>query len=218
MVKNPRKPKQPLVRKPEDIIPFQDPLWRIHKTKGDFALPWNALRAWGPNSTCRFDPHPAGAPAVDPHYAVMYAGTDPLTAVIEVSQERRVVDTRTGDPALTSWTPTRPLCLLDLMTTDRDGTVKPDNWCLRNGASASLPSATKDICRNWAHAIRTQFPDVDGLHTPSTMTGAPTVVLFSRASNSFPGRPGFSRFLDSDEMVAVVTGELTAHEISFKVV
>lgn len=197
MVKNPRKPLNSLTHTDAHVIDFQSTLWRIHRTQGTHVRRWDRLRDWGPDVMCRFDPHPP-PPSEQPNFAVMYAGCDLRTAVIEVFQGKRRVDTRSGDPTCIAWAPTRVLRLLHLSA----------EWCLANGASASLPSANRNICRNWAHAIRVQFPTLDGLFTDSTMTGCSTVVLFSPAANSFPPRPEFARFLDSSEMVAIIAQEL----------
>ncbi len=32
-------------------------LWRVHRTSGEYVVPGNRLRYWGPASTMRFDPH-----------------------------------------------------------------------------------------------------------------------------------------------------------------
>lgn len=190
MVKNPRKPPVPLTHVADDIVQFQSALWRIHRTHGTFVRRWDQLRDWGPDPTCRFDPHPSPA-GEQPHYAVLYAGCDLRTAVMEVFHGRRRIDTRTSAPVCISWTPTRELHLLDL------------------SASASLPVTRKDTCRNWARAIRDEFPQLDGIAVPSAVTGVRSIVLFAPAADSFPTRPAFARLLDSDEMVSLIAHELS---------
>lgn len=207
MVKNPHVPPAPLTHEPEDIRHFQDPLWRIHRLAGAHSLAWDELRGYGPITTCRFDPHdPPPSDQLD--RAVMYAGCHLKTAITEVLQGQRRLDTRTGAPVVVSWTPTRALKLLDL--SGHNGR----NWPLANSATSSLTQVRRDTCRNWSRAIRTQFPRLDGLYVLSTVTGLPTVVLFTPAGDSFPAHPAFNRLIDSDEMLQLVTSELTSLRLS----
>jgi hypothetical protein len=74
-----------------------------------------------------------------------------------------VIDTRAGAATLTAWQPQRSLRLLDLS----------GMWLLRNPASAALLAAPRSICRRWARAIYTAWPELDGLSVPSTLTGRP---------------------------------------------
>ncbi len=130
----------------------------------------------------RWDPHPGSRPG--PHVeGVLYACTDVATALAEVFQATRVIDTRAGAPRLTAWEPIRPLRLLDLSGT----------WLIRNGASAALITASRSTCRHWACAIHTAWPHLDGLAVPSTMTNRPNVVLW--IAESLPDSPSFSRNL-----------------------
>jgi hypothetical protein len=94
-----------------------------------------------------------------------------------------MIDTRAGAPALTAWQPQRRLRLLDLSGT----------WLLRNTASAALLAAPRSICRRWARAIYTAWPELDGLYVPSTLTGRPNIVLWNAAADSIPTMPSFSR-------------------------
>lgn len=68
-------------------------------------------------------------------------------------------------------------------------------WCerldervLRNGASHSLASEPRATCRTWARAIAETWPDLDGLWSPSTLTGrinvTPAADTFPRARTS----------------------------------
>jgi hypothetical protein len=114
---------------------------------------------------------------------VLYAAADLATSLAEVYQTTRVIDTRAGTPTLTAWHPRRPLHLLDLSTT----------WLLRNSASTALLAAPRSVCRRWARAIYTTWPDLDGLYVPSTMTWRPNIVLWTAAADSIPMMPAFSR-------------------------
>ena len=112
-----------------------------------------------------------------------YAATDVVTCLAEVFAASRVVDVGRRAPYLTGWRPTRVLTLLDLTET----------WPIRNGASHLLTSGPKSVCRAWARAVDTEWPDLDGLWSVSTMTGRPMVTLFTAAADAFPRRPAFSR-------------------------
>lgn len=193
MVKVPRRPPKPLHRRDGDVLTLRPVLWRIHRTVGAKVLPWNGFRQFGPVSGCRWDPHPL--PPYDwPGYGVSYAATDLVTAVAEVFQTTRRVQTIVGAPYATSWSPTRDLRLLDLT----------GDWALRNEAAHALASASRPTCRAWARAIHERWDDLDGLWFRSTMTGLPAVVLFERAGDSMPLRPGFSKALGSSGLWPVI--------------
>lgn len=197
--KVPRTPPTALRRRPADLIQFQQPLWRIHRTQGEHVIAWNGFRTFGP-VTARYDPHPD--PQADhPGDGISYAATDLKTAVAEVFQSRRRVDTTTDAPYATSWTPLRPLDLLDLT----------HDWALFNGAAHSLAHASRPTCRRWSRAIHQAWPTLDGLWAPSTMTGRSMVVLYEPASSAMPVYPDFSEPLSAAivwSVVARVAGEL----------
>lgn len=179
--KVPHTPPAPLQRQPGDVVGFNGILWRIHRTQGSHVLPWNALRTYGPLPVMRFDPHPE--PTGIHAEGVMYAATTVPAAFAETFQATRMIDTVSFQPHLTAWTPVRALRLLDLTGT----------WALRNQAAHSLVAASRTTCRAWARAIRSTWPDLDGLWVTSTMTGAPNVVLWNPAATSFPTFPAFSQ-------------------------
>ncbi|HTY32706.1 RES family NAD+ phosphorylase [Mycobacterium sp.] len=180
--KVPRTPPDRLTKESADVVDYTGVLWRIHRTNGDRVRPWNELRTYGPLATMRWDPHPGLQPASH-RDSVLYAATDLATGLAEVYQTTRLIDTHAGAPRLTAWEPTRPLQLLDVSGT----------WLLRNTASAALLAAPRAICRRWARAIYTTWPELDGLQAPSTMTGRVNVVLWSAAADSIPATPSFSR-------------------------
>lgn len=188
--KNPRTPPSQLTLNPSQVTRYDGQLWRIHTTIGTHPSAWNELRHYGPIKNFRWDPH---SPPKRLHLdaGVTYTAATPITTFAEVFQDDRAI-TLTADRALSGWTPTRPLELLNLTTSD---------WAVHNGASASLPGAPKNTCRAWANAIWSQLSAgsdaiLDGILAPSTVLGDPIVVLFPRATNAFPGAPTFSRALD----------------------
>ena len=183
--KVPTAPAGALTCEPADVLSIRPTLWRIHRVRGAHVPPWNGFRTFGPLLSARYDPHPE--PTADhPGFGITYAATDLTTSVAEVFQSSRTV-TITDDLALTAWSPTRDLHLLDLTGT----------WALRNGAAQALSAARRPTCRAWSAAIRSTWPDLDGLWAPSTMTGLPIVALYEPAADSFPDTPAFTRPLDT---------------------
>jgi len=152
-------------------------LWRVHRTSGEHVVPWNRLRYWGPGVTMRFDPHEP--PPHAQSRGVSYAALSVPTALAEVFQRTRVINTRRGAPYLTAWSPARPLTLLDLTGA----------WPIQAGASYAINTGRRDYCRAWARAIHSMRPDLDGLWQHSSLTGADAVTLFTHSADSFPDRP-----------------------------
>jgi hypothetical protein len=183
MVKLPLPPDPSNLHRTSDDLQIVEPdtrLWRVHRTGGEHVVAWNRLRYWGPAPTARFDPHEP--PPHQQDRGVSYTSTDIPTALAEVFQATRVIDTGTNVPYLTGWRPTRAVRLLDLA----------HGWPLRNGAAHTLNSGRKNYCRAWAHNIHTAWPDLDGLWSQSAMTGRPVATLFTYAADTFPPTPDLS--------------------------
>lgn len=155
-------------------------LWRMHRTSGEYVVAWDQLRYWGLSTTMRFDPHEP--PPHAQSRGVSYTALSVPTALAEVFQRTRVINTRRGTPYLTAWSPARPLTLLDLT----------GSWPIQAGASHAITTGRRDHCRAWARAIRSARPDLDGLWHQSSMTGGDAVTLFTQAADSFPDRPALS--------------------------
>lgn len=167
-------------------------------------LAWNQLRDHGPLATMRWEPHPE--PRGDHREGVMYTATDLGTAVAEVFQATRLIDTISGVPHATAWEPTRPLRLLDVT----------EGWALRNGAAAALGASARSTCRGWARSIATTWPDLDGLWVTSTLTGHHGVVLWTAAADSFPGSPQFSRPL-GDPTLRAILSRIAAQDLNYRI-
>jgi hypothetical protein len=166
----------------DDIATYSGPLWRIHTTGGTHPSAWDELREYGPIEDFRWEPQPE-PPGSHPGVGVSYTAPDPVTCFAEVFQADRAIHL-VSQRTLSGWELTRPLALLDLT----------GDWALRHGASASLPHTTRNTCRGWARAIVAQLGNhLDGLWTPSTLTGRPMVVLYQRAASAFPTAPAFTR-------------------------
>lgn len=174
--KVPRTPPITLTVTDSDLTDFAGPLWRVCRTTGPHAQPWNVGRAFGPLAGMRWEPH-VTPPHSQPDRAVLYTATDIATAVAEVWQVSRRIDVALGRPILVRATPARALRLLDL--------TDASTWPLRQGAAASLPHAPRTTCRAWARAIFDAAPELDGLYVPSTLTGK-NVVLFPAGVGALP--------------------------------
>lgn len=169
-------------------------LARIYRAAGDHPVGWSQFREHGPVATARFDPHPP-APGGEVHRvkaaAVLYAATALQTCVAEAFQATRVIDRTTNRPHLAIWRPARTLRLLDLSGT----------WPTRAGASQAIASGPRDRARAWARAIRTAYPDLDGLWYPSAMNaGEPAICLWAPARDSMPRSPWSNLPLDAPSL------------------
>jgi hypothetical protein len=158
-------------------------LWRVQPTNGPHVVAWDELRHFGPVPGGRFDPH--RSPPREQREGVQYLAVDLPTALAEHFQATRVVDRRRRAPAVVAWRPTRTLELCDLT----------GSWPVRVGASHVINTGSRERCQEWARAIRTAFPDLDGLWSTSSMTGEPCVTLFRPARSAFPEAPDLSQLL-----------------------
>lgn len=205
--KVPRTPPALLGMRPSDVrqVVASQTLWRVHRTTGSHVVAWNQFRMDGPVAGMRWEPHPL--PPGQHTIGVMDTALTPATALAEVGQAHRTVDTLSGHPYLTSWSPTRTLELLDLTGT----------WPVRNSAAHALISAPRPVCQAWARAIAAQFPALDGLWVDSTITGDPNVVLWSSAANAMPTTPNWSRTL-ADPAFRPVVAAIARTDLGYAVI
>lgn len=157
-------------------------LWRVHQPRGNHPLAWNQLRRFGPLRSARFD-YWFGEQAPQ-EGGVGYFGFDVAACLAEVFQARRRIDALSSQHHLTAFTPTRELSLLDLRT----------DYPVKVGASHSINSGPKRRCREWARALRSAHPDLDGFAYIG-LAGRDCVVLFETAQDAFPTAPEMTRAL-----------------------
>jgi len=163
--------------------PRDTPLWQIANTTGPYASAFATLRTVGPLSSARFDPHPDATATASGSEGVLYAASDLPTAVAERFQHARELRRHQPDnPVVYAWFPTRVVHLIDLT----------DVGALRLGAAHAINSARKDVTRSWARALRSTWPDADGLRYTSAMTGRMCAALWAPARDSFPPAPTFA--------------------------
>lgn len=217
MTKVPARPSSPMTFQDSDFITYVKRLWRVHYAKGNHPSEWNETRSYGPLPTARWDPHipaPGNTKQSDqPRRAVLYAANDPKTALAEVFQQQRSINCVTKAPILSSWKPTRPLTLLNLT----------GNWPLRNGAAASLQTAPRNVCRNWARSIYDRLPPgIDGIYAHSTMTGGNSRIITlwpykddPDPASIFPDHPLFTKELTHRSLAARIKS--LSEEISYHI-
>lgn len=162
--------------------PTDRPLWTIADGAGRFARPFGEMRTYGPLRTARFDPHPE-PPGEASGELVLYAACDLPTVIAERYQHRRAVGLADAvRPVVYSWFATRPFRLLDLT----------GPAALRLGASHAISTGPRAVCRSWARALRSAWPDADGLRYSSSTTGRECLALFAPAVASFPSAPALA--------------------------
>lgn len=112
-------------------------------------------------------------------------GVDSLAVGMKERFSTGVLDRHSGDPRVTSWTPTHPLRLLDLGST----------WLARSGGTTALFSGPRGVARRWAQKVHTQL-DVDGMvWTSNVLSPGRCAVLFERSVDAVPAHPDLNRDL-----------------------
>lgn len=186
MSKLPRPPSPPALRERAPVslhrLDTDVLLWRIHLTVGEHVLPWNALRHWGP-AAGRFDPHDL-PPGHDPAHGVLYAAVSQVAvAVAEAFQRTRRVDVTAGGPWLTGLRLRRPVDLLDVTGA----------WATRAGASQALSVGPRPRAQEWARAITSAWPDLQGVwYRSSMLAGGHCAALWLPAADALPHQPEIS--------------------------
>lgn len=163
-------------------------LWAVLDTVGAYVRPFGQMRSWGPLPSGRFDPHPDGPPGDTSGELVSYAATSLVTAVAERYRDRRAVTPHDhNQPAAYAWLPRRDLRLIDVT----------GPGAVRLGASHKINSGPKNVTRRWARALRSAWPDADGLLYASSMTGEQAVTLWAPAQSTFGPAPAFASLIAS---------------------
>ncbi len=168
------------------------PLWRIYFRSGMYPVEWNTFRNYGPTSS-RFDHHVL--PRRVQNRAILYGSKEGPTCFAEVFQDKRTIDTRTGDPWLVCFALARSVQLLDLSS----------NWTTQAGASMAINSGPRPRARRWSQTIYQAYPSIEGLWYCSSMDGnRPAAALYERAQSTLPSRPVFNRALADPAMARII--------------
>jgi RES domain len=190
----------------EEIAEISAQVTRIYKRGGSHPTPWPEFRHAGPLQSERFDPHPHPF-GTRRSEGVMYLATQSRgrrrqmipgleTALAEMFQSDRLIDRVRNHPGCVIWTPARPLKLLDL----------DSRWTTRAGGNGALTSGPRDISRQWAAAIYSQLPDLDGMTWRSSILGVgQSIVLFGRALDAIPNLPDLNRSLSDPALLGPIS-------------
>lgn len=170
--------------------------WRVHSTVGAHVLAWNEFRRYGP--LFRFDPHPQPV-ATHPNHGIWYAAQSPISALAETFGADRTIYRTRGAPHLTGIQFTRDLTLLDVAP---GGT---GSWPTRAGATFALSTAPHTETQPWARAVAAAFPDLDGIHYSSRLSGERCIALYLPAITAIPAHPVFSQPLTAPGLQVRIT-------------
>jgi len=136
----------------------------------------------------------------------MYAADDPMTCLAEVFQKTRVMNRWHKDPWLVGFETKNPMRLLDLTGT----------FPTRADASMGLMTGPRSVSRTWARAFHDSWPEIDGLHYPSSMhANRPAMVLNERARDAgvMPNQASFHRSLGDPAILSILRN--AAHALGY---
>lgn len=162
-------------------VPSGTKLFRIYRRGGEHPTRWNELRFFGPTGA-RFDHHLRdrdGEPAVADR-GITYLSYNIPTAIAEVFQLDRTVDTERGEPWLVGFQLAKDVPCLNLS----------EGFALRAGASLKLISGPRSHSQNWSRGFYDVYSQIDGVLFPSSLTNKTVVALYERSLDA--GSP-FSR-------------------------
>lgn len=170
-------------------VPVGTKLYRIYRRGGEYPTRWNELRYFGPTAA-RFDHHlldTDGEPRTS-HRGIGYFSSNIPTAIAEVFQVDRTVDTQQREPWLVGFELGKDVTCLDLS----------GGFALRAGASMKLISGPRSHSRNWSRGFYDAYPNVEGVLYPSSLTNQTVYAFYERAlegSSPFPRLPIVHRAL-----------------------
>ena len=171
-------------------VPAGTKLYRIYHPAGEHPTHWNALRYFGPTGA-RFDHHlrdTDGEPQTSDR-GISYFSSNIPTAIAEVFQVDRAVDTELDEPWLVGFELSRDVSCLDLS----------GEFSLRAGASMKLVSGPRSHSQNWSRGFYDAYPSIEGVLYPSSLTNQPVYAFYERVleeHSPFPRLPIVHRALD----------------------
>jgi hypothetical protein len=165
---------------------------RIHSVGGARPMPWNGLRFYGP-TTSRFDHHtmPRRAHPTRSIAYLTYGPTRFVAALAEYFQDANggvgPIDRANRQPAITQFELAIDIQLLDL----------DSGWVTRAGGNQAITSGRRSRSREWARAIYSAHPTLEGIAYGSSVWGpGRCIALWDRGSLAFPAAPLTSRTLN----------------------
>lgn len=188
----------------EKVIPVGMTFFRVYFRGSRHPVTWRTFRTYGPTDA-RFDHHLR--PARDQERGILYVAVHPRTALAEVFQRRRTINTRRLDPWLVGFATAERLRLLDLTGL----------WPTRAGASMALSTGPHARTRPWSRAIYDAYPDLHGFWYGSSMDSMRgCAALVERAAHAIPLTPEFHRALADVSLRALL--EHWATELNYRVI
>ena len=188
----------------EKVIPPGMTFFRVYFRGSRHPVNWRTFRTYGPTDA-RFDHHLR--PAREQERGILYAAVHPRTAVAEVFQRRRTINTRRLDPWLVGFDTAAELRILDLTGL----------WPTRAGASMALSTGPHARTRPWSRAAYETYSDLHGLWYGSSMDSMRgCAALFERAAHAMPLAPAFHRALADVSMRALL--EHWATELNYRLI
>lgn len=186
------------------VIPTGMTFFRVYFRASRHAVTWRSFRTYGPTDA-RFDHHLR--PAREQERGILYVAVNPRTALAEVFQRRRTINTRRQDPWLVGFELAAELRLLDLTGL----------WPTRAGASIALSTRPHARTRPWSRAAYEAYPDLHGLWYGSSMDSMRgCAALFERGAHVIPAAPGFHRALADISLRALL--EHWATELNYRLI
>ena len=188
----------------EKVIPAGVTFFRVYFRGSPHRVTWRTFRSYGPTDA-RFDHHLR--PPREQVRGILYLALHPRTALAEVFQRRRTINTRRLDPWLVGLETAEELRLLDLTGL----------WSTRAGASMALSTGSHARTRPWSRAAYEAYPDLHGLWYGSSMDSMlGCAALFERAAHAMPEAPAFHRALADPSVRALL--EQWADELHYRLI
>jgi hypothetical protein len=167
----------------EKVFSAGETFFRVYFRGSRHPVTWHTFRTYGPTDA-RFDHHLR--PPREQERGILYVAVHPRTALAEVFQRRRTINTRRLEPWLVGFDTDEELRLLDLTGL----------WPTRAGASMALSTGPHARTRPWSRAAYEAYPELHGLWYGSSMDSMRgCAALFERASHAMPSAPALHRAL-----------------------
>jgi hypothetical protein len=188
----------------EKVIPAGVTFFRVYFRGSPHRVTWRTFRTFGPTDA-RFDHH-LRPPRVQVR-GILYVAVHPRTALAEVFQRRRTINTRRMHPWLVGFETAEELRLLDLTGL----------WPTRAGASMALSTGPHARTRPWSRAAYEAYPDLHGLWYGSSMDSMRgCAALFERAMHAMPPTLAFHRALVDASLRALL--EQWATQLNYRLI
>ena len=188
----------------EKVIPAGMTFFRVYFRGSPHRVTWRTFRTYGPTDA-RFDHHLR--PPREQERGILYLAVHPRTALAEVFQRRRTINTRRHGPVAG-----RP------GDSGRTEASRPDG-SLANASGRVDGALDRSPCADppWSRAAYEAYPDLQGLWYGSSMDSMlGCAALFERAAHAMPAAPAFHRALADPSVRALL--EQWADELHYRLI